>query len=157
MLRALHAHARGKLDSERLAAMIHPEAEMATPFRSIRRIAASYPRNVLQCIRVAIEVALRVMDGASDLRDDESTAACLRYAFQDTDWSRKRAAGWSSRLAVRKGIRTNFQNCPADDSGAAGPHAQLARHVIGQRRGWRPAHQLQRLPDAIVGDDAEER
>src|SRR5262245_50981166 len=111
----LRAGAANFIDAE-----IHSEAEMATPFRSTRRIAASYPRNVLQCIRVAIEVARSVMDGASDLRDYESTAACLRYAFQDTDWSRKRAAGWSSRLAVRKGIRTNFQNCPADDSGADG-------------------------------------
>jgi hypothetical protein len=45
---------------------------------------------------------------------------------------------------------------PVDDSGAAGADTDVASHLVGQPRGGRLAHLLQRPSNSIVGRDAEE-
>ena len=44
---------------------------------------------------------------------------------------------------------------PSTTAVLASAHADVARHVVGQPRRWRLAHQLQRSADAVVGDEAE--
>src|SRR6185295_349378 len=54
-------------------------------------------------------------------------------------------------------LRAEARNRSPDDRGAPRAHADVARYVVGQRRRWRLAHQLQRSADAVVGDDAQKR
>ena len=54
-------------------------------------------------------------------------------------------------------LRAEARNRSPDHRGAAGADADVARHIVGQRRRRRLPHQLQRPADAIVGDEAEKR
>jgi hypothetical protein len=77
-------------------------------------------RNVPQPTRVAFEVARGVIDSSFDPRGAPELTNSAPRAYATPSRIRIGLASVrlaeASDLAVGKGIRTNFQNCPADDS-----------------------------------------